>query len=99
MHRIDRETAGLVLFTIQADTRGKYQSLFEHREVHKTYHAIAPNLSNLQLPFVYTSRIVESDAFMQMCEVNVGSGHPANAETKIELLETKGPFARWVRQF
>ncbi len=95
MHRIDRETAGLVLFTIQADTRGKYQRLFEHREVHKTYQAIAPSLSNLQWPITYSSRIVESEAFMQMCEVDVESGHPANAETNIEVLETKGQLARY----
>lgn len=99
MHRIDRETAGLVLFTIQPDSRGKYQSLFEQRAVKKTYEAIAPWRDDLQLPLTYCSRIVESGAFMQMHELSVETtrehGLESNAETRIELLEVVGEFARY----
>jgi tRNA pseudouridine32 synthase / 23S rRNA pseudouridine746 synthase len=95
MHRIDRETAGLVLFTVQPDTRGKYQSLFEQRTVKKTYEAIAPRRDDLQLPMTYRSHIVESDAFMQMREVDREHGLESNAETKIELLDINDKWARY----
>ena len=95
MHRIDRETAGLVLFTVQASSRGKYQTLFEQRLVKKSYEAIAPCRTDLAWPFTYRSLIVESDAFMQMREVDVALGEAANAETTIELLEIKAELARY----
>ena len=90
-HRIDRETAGLVLFTIQPHTRGRYQSLFQSKTVSKQYQALAPLRDDLPLPMTYRSRLVESDAFMQMQE----TGGEANAETEITLLETLGALARY----
>ena len=42
IHRIDRETAGLVLFSLQASSRGAYQQLFAERHVTKHYEAIVP---------------------------------------------------------
>lgn len=93
-HRIDRETAGLVMFSIQPHTRGAYQNLFRDRQVHKVYEAIAPFDPDLSLPLLRRSRMQErSEAFMQMEEV-VGE---ANAETRIELLERLGPTARMAR--
>jgi tRNA pseudouridine32 synthase/23S rRNA pseudouridine746 synthase len=89
VHRIDRETAGLVLFTIQPDTRGIYQALFRDRQVEKCYHAIAPWRDGL--PLVYRSRLVEAASFMQMQETE---GEP-NAETAIALLERKDALARY----
>jgi tRNA pseudouridine32 synthase/23S rRNA pseudouridine746 synthase len=94
MHRIDRETAGLVLFTIQPHTRNLYQTLFRERSVSKQYEAIAPLRADLALPTVYRSRLVESDAFMKMCEVE----GEANAETAIELMEVQGELARYKLQ-
>ena len=91
MHRIDRETAGLVLFTIQPHTRNVYQALFRDRRVDKQYEAIAPWYSELALPLARRSRLVESAAFMKMCEAD---GEP-NAETTVELLEIKGELARY----
>lgn len=91
MHRIDRETAGLVLFTIQPHTRNVYQTLFRERAVSKQYEAIAPLRADLALPTVYRSRLIESPAFMKMAEV----AGEANAETAIELLETKGALGRY----
>jgi tRNA pseudouridine32 synthase/23S rRNA pseudouridine746 synthase len=91
IHRIDRETAGLVLFTIQPKTRGRYQALFRERAVVKHYEAIAPWRADLALPMAYRSRLIEAASFMQMCET---PGVP-NAETFIELLETRGEFARY----
>ena len=85
VHRIDRETAGVVLFTRQPDTRGQYQALFRDRAVEKSYQAIAPWRADLPLPMLYRSRLVEADHFMRMCEQD---GEP-NAETRIELLEVQ----------
>ena len=91
MHRIDRETAGLVLFTKQPHTRGIYQALFAEREVVKRYQAIAPLRAELPLPMTYRSRLVGADHFMRMRET---AGEP-NAETSIELMETRGELARY----
>ena len=91
MHRIDRETAGLVLFTKQPHTRGKYQALFSQRDVIKRYQAIAPRRADLRLPMTYRSRLVGADHFMRMREAD---GEP-NAETGIELMEAHGELARY----
>jgi len=91
MHRIDRETAGLVLFTIQPYTRNLYQSLFRERSVSKEYQAIAPYRADLALPTIYRNRLIESAAFMKMEEV---AGEP-NAETAIDLMEVEGALARY----
>lgn len=94
MHRIDRETAGLVLFTIQPQTRNIYQALFRERTVNKHYEAIAPWRADLALPTIYRSRLIESPSFMQMCETE----GEANAETAIELIEVNGEMARYSLQ-
>jgi tRNA pseudouridine32 synthase / 23S rRNA pseudouridine746 synthase len=91
MHRIDRETAGLVLFTIQPHTRNAYQALFRERLVSKDYEAIAPWRPDLKLPMIYRSRLEESSSFMQMREVE----GEANTETRIALLERKADLARY----
>ena len=59
IHRIDRETAGLVVFTIQPATRGVYQNMFLEKTVHKHYEAIAPWRPELALPLTYRSRLEE----------------------------------------
>jgi tRNA pseudouridine32 synthase/23S rRNA pseudouridine746 synthase len=41
VHRLDRVTAGLVIFSVNQDTRHHYHQLFETRQIHKTYQAIA----------------------------------------------------------
>ncbi len=92
MHRIDRETAGLVLFTIQPHTRDAYQSLFRDKQVHKIYEAVAPWHSGLTLPCTRRSRLVESAAqFMVMQEAD---GDP-NAETHIELIAHSGAWGHY----
>ncbi len=91
MHRIDRETAGLVLFTKQPHTRGTYQALFSRKTVRKHYEAIAPWREDLPLPLTYRSRLVASEHFMRMREE---PGEP-NAVTQIELIERGGDLARY----
>jgi tRNA pseudouridine32 synthase/23S rRNA pseudouridine746 synthase len=89
VHRIDRETAGLVLFTVRPDTRGRYHSLFRDRTVEKCYEAIAPLRTDL--PSIHASRLQEGHSFMVMHEV---PGEP-NSETRIELVEALGSLARY----
>ena len=91
MHRLDRETAGVVLFSIRPETRHGYQALFRDRQVRKVYEALAPWREELALPLVRRSRLQESEAFMQMREV---PGEP-NAETRVELLQRHGTLARY----
>ncbi len=45
VHRLDRVTAGLVMFSVSPDTRHRYHHLFETRQIHKTYQAVA-NISD-----------------------------------------------------
>ena len=91
VHRIDRDTAGLVLFCIDPANRGRYQALFRERLVEKSYEAIAPWRSDLDMPLVRHSRLVESAAFMQMMETD---GAP-NAETAISIIERQDSRARY----
>jgi len=91
VHRIDRETAGLVLFTVKPQIRGPYQALFRDRAVEKRYEAIAPVRTDLPLPLVHTSRLEEGDSFMTMREV---AGAP-NSETHIELMQQLGDLGRY----
>lgn len=83
LHRIDRETAGLVLFSHNPETRGKYASLFQNRTVAKKYEALAPVNSELSFPLTRRSRIVRGEPFFRMKEVEGIS----NAETNINFVE------------
>ena len=91
IHRIDRDTAGLVLFSKRAASRGAYQDLFRTRQVHKTYQCIAPWNPALPWPITRESRIAPAQHFMQQCE---GDGVP-NARTHIQVLDVHGPWARY----
>lgn len=92
MHRIDRETAGLMLFTIKPETRGAYQSLFQQKQVQKQYHAIAAFHDDLLLPTIYRSRMQESEHFMRMQEV----AGIENSETRIELIEQSNGVGKYL---
>ena len=93
IHRIDRDTAGLVIFSINPEERAQYQNLFRDRSVNKFYEAIAPFSQDLsdKLPLTYQSRIEESAHFLQMQEVH---GAP-NTNTLIELMEVSGAWAKY----
>lgn len=93
IHRIDRDTAGLVIFSIQSRERAKYQNLFRDRMVTKVYEAIAPYSEELhaRLPLTYSCRLEESEHFLQMHEVE----GEFNTDTLIELIEILKPWARY----
>ncbi|MDP3785865.1 MAG: pseudouridine synthase [Undibacterium sp.] len=86
LHRLDRETAGVILFSCNPSTRGAYQSLFQQRTIDKTYHALAPYLTEISFPHTHESRMIESQQFFVMQEI---SGE-ANSSTHITLLERRG---------
>lgn len=86
LHRIDRGTAGLVAFSVDPDTRGRYQALFATRRIEKVYEALAPANETLALPFMRQTRIVRGDPFFLSQEVD---GAP-NSET---VFESATPYA------
>ncbi|MBW8367993.1 MAG: pseudouridine synthase [Arenimonas sp.] len=81
LHRIDRATSGLVLFSANPASRGAYQALFRDRRIHKTYLALAAPLPALSLPHVRRSRIVAGEPFFRMREAE---GEP-NSQTQLAL--------------
>lgn len=83
LHRIDRATAGLVLFSANPASRAAYQSLFRERRIDKCYEALAPALPAEVFPLCRRSRIVRGEPFFRMAEVE---GEP-NSETRIEVIE------------
>jgi tRNA pseudouridine32 synthase/23S rRNA pseudouridine746 synthase len=83
MHRIDRLTRGLVMFSIRPDTRDAYQALFRERRIGKVYEALASPLPELDFPLVQHSRIERGEPFFRMREV---AGEP-NSETRIDVIE------------
>ncbi|MEU9923448.1 pseudouridine synthase [Streptomyces griseoluteus] len=80
-HRLDRLTAGLVLFTVRPGERGAYQGLFRDRRVHKEYEAVARHDPELQLPRTVRSRILKERGVLAAREV---AGEP-NAVTRVEI--------------
>jgi tRNA pseudouridine32 synthase / 23S rRNA pseudouridine746 synthase len=95
MHRIDRDTAGLVMFCVQQQDRNAYAAMFRERKLHKMYECIAPFSPDISFPLMRKTRLVESpNSFMQMVETE---GEP-NSETRIELIEQQGLLARYSLQ-
>jgi tRNA pseudouridine32 synthase / 23S rRNA pseudouridine746 synthase len=96
LHRIDRETAGLVLLCKRPQDRDAYQRLFRERRVDKVYEAIAPWRDGLAFPLTRRSHILEDEqAFYRMREAQPDEGRPENSETRIDCVERRGPWARY----
>ncbi|QWF78438.1 RluA family pseudouridine synthase [Amycolatopsis sp. CA-230715] len=90
-HRLDRVTAGLVMFVITPERRGAYQTLFRDRKVTKTYEAIARADLSLAEPRTVRSRIVKERGIYTAYEV---PGEP-NSETVVELAEHRDGLGRY----
>jgi tRNA pseudouridine32 synthase/23S rRNA pseudouridine746 synthase len=89
MHRLDRMTAGILLLSTNPETRGKYQVLFEKRQVQKEYECVAaaePAAGHpaVDFPMVVRNRMTKSRSYLL---AEVIDGQP-NAETRIERLRT-----------
>ena len=83
LHRLDRLTAGVMLFSPNAASRDAYQKLFRERRIDKHYEAVAAALPMLEFPRVHRSCLVPCEPFFRMRE---GEGD-ANSETGIEVIE------------
>jgi tRNA pseudouridine32 synthase / 23S rRNA pseudouridine746 synthase len=90
-HRLDRVTAGLLMFVVRPDRRGAYQTLFRDRRVRKTYEAIARHDPALELPRAVRSRIVKERGVICARE----EPGPVNAVTHVELLAHRDGIARY----
>ncbi|HRL93561.1 MAG TPA: pseudouridine synthase [Pseudomonas sp.] len=91
IHRIDRLTAGLVLFSANPASRDAYQALFRDRQIDKSYEAIAPALPEVDFPLLRHTRLGAAEPFFRMQEV---AGTP-NSETRIEVREVQGGLCRY----
>lgn len=90
-HRLDRATAGVLMFVIDERLRGAYQNLFRDRRVHKSYLAVAGFDPALALPRTVRSRIVKERGVVCAQEVP----GEVNAETHVELVEQHGRSATY----
>jgi tRNA pseudouridine32 synthase / 23S rRNA pseudouridine746 synthase len=87
-HRLDRLTAGVLLFTTRPQFRGIYQTLFARGAVHKTYRARAAVNPDVELPRIVRSRIIKRRGHLQAVE----EPGESNAETLVELLSPDGLY-------
>jgi tRNA pseudouridine32 synthase/23S rRNA pseudouridine746 synthase len=90
-HRLDRPTAGLLMFVVRRERRGAYQTMFRDRRVRKTYEAVARHDPALALPCTVESRIVKDRGVIRAYE----EPGPINAVTHVELLAHRDGLARY----
>lgn len=91
IHRLDRETAGVVLFSKKPNSRGIYQQLFAERQVQKIYHAIAGYRSDLIFPQQVNVRMKKGQPFYTMSIVE----GETNSSTEIDLLAHNHTWAKY----
>jgi len=92
IHRLDRDTAGVMLYSCNPKIRGAYQNLFQQRSVKKVYEAIAPTAQR-DFPYIHRSHIESSgNPFFIMRENKEAS---PNTETVMNIIETNGNLARY----
>ncbi|MET7681730.1 RluA family pseudouridine synthase [Streptomyces sp. NPDC005423] len=90
-HRLDRLTAGLVLFTVRPEERGAYQGLFRDRRVRKEYEAVAAYDPGLGLPRTVRSRILKERGVLAARQVE----GEVNAVSRVELAERRDGLGRY----
>lgn len=91
IHRLDRETAGLILISKQVESRGMYAQLFAERKVQKTYHAIAAFQADLSLPLRFSACMQKGEPFYTM---RLGHGE-VNSTTDIDMIEHNNIWAKY----
>jgi tRNA pseudouridine32 synthase/23S rRNA pseudouridine746 synthase len=91
LHRIDRETAGVVVFCKRPTDRYAYHALFRQLQVHKLYEAVAPHLETLEWPTTLRCRLEEDERFFLS---KVVRGAP-NSETRISLRQQRNGLAMY----
>lgn len=92
INRIDRETAGLVLFSADPKTRDRYYRLFREGEVEKSYEALALlDEEPVQREWMVENRVEKGEPWFRM-QVVPGE---ANSRSLIRLQELRGGKARF----
>jgi tRNA pseudouridine32 synthase/23S rRNA pseudouridine746 synthase len=92
LHRIDRETAGIVMFSVNRETRGLYSRLFADGMMDKSYQALAEcSIKPVETGWTVENRIVKGDPWFRMQTV---PGRP-NARSQIRMKEMMGDIARF----
>lgn len=87
IHRLDRATAGLLMFSVRPETRGAYQLLFEDRRVEKVYEAVSARPADWdpsRFPLVYRTHIEKRRGEVR---VQVDHAREPNSETLIDLID------------
>lgn len=93
LHRIDRETAGIVIFSVNKETRGRYGELFMNGKVEKSYQAISSSLPDAEKSsWEIEDRIVHGEPWFRMRSLPGKS----NARSMIHLVEIKNGRARFL---
>lgn len=87
IHRLDRATAGLLMFSTRPETRGAYQLLFQRRAIEKVYEAVSARPADWVNPFPLTVRTHIEKLRAQVC-VLVDPDREPNTETAIELIDS-----------
>jgi tRNA pseudouridine32 synthase/23S rRNA pseudouridine746 synthase len=83
LHRLDRGTAGLVVFSARPESRDAYTRLFRERRIAKVYEALAAPLPGLTFPLVRESRIERGEPFFRVREAD---GEP-NSRSRIDVID------------
>jgi tRNA pseudouridine32 synthase/23S rRNA pseudouridine746 synthase len=95
LHRIDRETAGIVLFSVNKQTRGRYARLWLQGEIEKSYQALSACLPPPEKSaWLVENRIEQGEPFFRM-QIVPGK---VNARSVIQLQEYKAGIARFQLQ-
>jgi len=95
IHRIDRETAGIVLFSVNRKNRGHYGTLFMNGRVEKTYQAVSVCLPTQQTAsWEIENRIERGEPWFRM---KTSPGR-VNARSTVNLVDVKGERALFVLQ-
>lgn len=90
-HRLDRLTAGVLVFTTHRACRGAYAGAFQSRRIVKTYEALAAYDPAMRFPMRLVGRIEKRRGTLQ---AELVPGEP-NAETLVEPQEVRGALARY----
>lgn len=90
--RLDRDTSGLVLFTLRREANASIAAQFEARSIEKTYVAAVQGLTDL-----HTERVLKNDLVRGRdgrMEVVAGRGRGGKAAvTRVRVLRHEGPRA------
>lgn len=93
LHRIDRETAGIVLFSVNPETRGLYHDLFLHGLVEKIYQAVAVcRIAPPQSEWCVANRLEAGHPWFRM-QTAPGRVNSCSRIRLLERREDRGRFA------